>query len=54
METPDQIVKHILDYIEEHIDPDHARQVRDRHLAVLNYETVDRLPLVFRETLLKM
>lgn len=47
LDNPDQIVRQLLDYIEEHIDLEHVWQVHQRHLRALNYETVDRLPLVF-------
>ncbi len=47
MDNPDTIVRQLLDYFEARIDPGHAAAVRDRHHAALNYEPVDRLPLVF-------
>lgn len=47
METADQLVTRILDTIEDRIDLNHVQQVHDRHRVALNYESVDRLPLVF-------
>lgn len=39
-------LRRLLDYLEPRIDLAHVEQVAARHRAALNYEAVDRLPLV--------
>lgn len=46
MQEANERVKSILDHLEPRIDVAHVRDVAARHRAVLDYEEVDRLPLV--------
>lgn len=46
MEAEDQLSR-LLSYIEERIDPGRAASARARHRSALDYEPVDRLPIVF-------
>ncbi|MDP6098336.1 MAG: hypothetical protein QGG67_20535 [Gammaproteobacteria bacterium] len=39
-------LKRLLDYLEEHINPDHCCQVQDRYRRALSFETICRPPLV--------
>jgi len=47
MTPADGVVRRLLDYFEERIDLAHAKRVRARHIAALNYEEMDAAPLVF-------
>jgi len=46
MTAADQVVRQLLDYLESRIDLDHVAASAARQKAALNYEPVDRLPLV--------
>jgi hypothetical protein len=46
MTSPDSMVRQILDHIEPRINMDHVREVRARHQAALEYQTLDIPPLV--------
>jgi hypothetical protein len=46
MSEADDQVKRILDYLEPRVDVSHVAAVASRHRAILDYEEVDRLPLV--------
>ena len=46
MANADQVVRRLLDYLEPRIDLTHVTAVAARHRAALNYEPLDRLPLV--------
>ncbi len=45
MAEPEAVLDQILEWIEEHIDIEHVRQVEKRHRDVVHYRPVDRPPV---------
>ncbi len=45
MAEPEAVLNQILEWIEEHIDLEHVRQVEQRHRDVIHYRPVDRPPV---------
>ena len=46
MTKADDVLHHLLDYLEPRIDVEHVTAIAARHKAALSYEKVNRLPLV--------
>jgi len=45
MTEPEEALEQVLEWIEEHIDLEHVREVEKRHRDVLYYRSVDRPPV---------
>jgi hypothetical protein len=46
VDKSEDVVRHLLDFLEPRIDLEHVAAVAARHHKALNYEKIDRLPLV--------
>ncbi len=46
MNKTDDVLHHLLDYLEPRVDLDHVARLTSRHRSALSFEEIDRLPLV--------